>query len=247
MDGIIKVDFEPDRPTVSARELHEFLEVKTDFRHWFDRMTEYGFTENVDFTRLVQKCPTLGGTQDTVDYQMTIDMAKEICMIQRSAKGKLIRQYFIQLEKDWNSPENVMARALKIADKQMAQLKESNARLELKAAQDAPKVQFADALNCSNDCILIGEFAKILQQSGVSIGQNRLFAWLRKQGYLMRNGNGDNVPTQRSMNMGLFRIKNTTIPTGSGICHIVTTPLVTGKGQRFFTNKFLNQENYKKE
>ena len=96
---IIPINYDSDRPTVSAKGLHEFLGTKTDFRHWFDRMAEYGFAENVDFSRLVQKCPTLGGTQDTVDYQLTIDMAKELCMIQRTERGKQARQYFIQVEK----------------------------------------------------------------------------------------------------------------------------------------------------
>ena len=86
---------------VSGRELHEFLEVGTEYKKWFSRMTEYGFVENTDFTRVTQKCPTPGGVQNITDHAMTLDMAKEISMIQRSEKGKQARQYFIQVEKEY--------------------------------------------------------------------------------------------------------------------------------------------------
>lgn len=86
---------------VSGRELHEFLEVGTEYKKWFSRMAEYGFVENTDFTRVTQKCPTPGGVQNITDHAMTLDMAKEISMIQRSEKGKQARQYFIQVEKEY--------------------------------------------------------------------------------------------------------------------------------------------------
>lgn len=113
---------ESDEPVMSARELHEFLEVGTEYRIWFPRMTEYGFTEGTDFTRVYQKCSTLGGDQEKVDHIIKLDMAKEIAMIQRSEKGKVARQYFLQIEKEWNSPEKVMARALKMADERIHSL-----------------------------------------------------------------------------------------------------------------------------
>ena len=100
MSDLIKITTnEEGKQLVSARELHEFLEIKTDFRKWFPRMCEYGFVENVDFTRAFQKCPTLGGIQTVADYAITIDMAKEISMIQRTEKGKQARLYFIECEK----------------------------------------------------------------------------------------------------------------------------------------------------
>jgi anti-repressor protein len=240
MNGLIKVDYNSERPTVSARELHKFLEVDSQFSHWFERMNEYGFTLGVDYEVIAENGYNPKGGRPATDYQLTVDMAKEICMIQRSEKGKQMRQYFIQLEKDWNSPEKVMARALKIADRRITQLKESNKQMVFQAEQDAPKIQFADAVGGSNDCILVGELAKLIQQSGIDIGQNRLFTWLRKNGYLMRNRNGANVPTQRSMSMGLFRIKEKVISKGVD-SQVVPTPVVTGKGQQYFLNKFINK------
>ena len=113
MEILIPVNYDSEQPTFSAMDLHEGLEINTDFRKWFPRMTEYGFTENVDWKRVYQKCPTLGGAQNMVDYQISTDMAKQICMIQRSEKGRLYSQYFLDLEKAWNTPEQVFARALK--------------------------------------------------------------------------------------------------------------------------------------
>ena len=123
MNELIKVDYTTDRPTVSARELHEFLKVSTEYRHWFPRMCEYGFTEGQDFNPVIfERVQNEGGrlvSRTVDDAQLTIDMAKEICMLQRNEKGKQARQYFLQLERDWNSPEKVMARALMVAQKKV--------------------------------------------------------------------------------------------------------------------------------
>lgn len=127
MRELIKVTYENDRPAVSARDLHDFLEVKTAYKDWFPRMCEYGFTSGEDFNPLkIERVQNEGErvvTRTVDDAVLTIDMAKEICMIQRNEKGKLARQYFIQLEKDWNSPEKVMARALQIAERKSRTLK----------------------------------------------------------------------------------------------------------------------------
>ncbi|WP_291735701.1 ORF6C domain-containing protein [Clostridium sp.] len=96
MNKLIKIN---SNNTVSGRELHKFLEIGTRFDKWFIRMCEYGFNENDDFIRVAQKCPTLGGTQTIIDYAITLDMAKEISMLQRTEKGKQARQYFINCEK----------------------------------------------------------------------------------------------------------------------------------------------------
>ena len=102
---------------------------------------------------------------------------------------------------------------------------------------------FADAVSVSNTCILIGELAKILKQNGVDIGQNRLFAWMRENRFLIsRKGTDYNMPTQRSMEAGLFEIKERTINNPDGSVRITKTVLVTGKGQQYFVNKFLNNE-----
>lgn len=146
MNELIKVTYDNDRPVVSARELHDFLEVKTAYKDWFPRMCEYGFTEGQDFNPLkneqVQIERGRAVTRHILDAALTIDMAKEICMIQRSEKGKQARQYFIQLEKDWNSPEKVMARALDIAHRELNTLKAAN--VELLAENEAQRQVIAD-------------------------------------------------------------------------------------------------------
>lgn len=237
MNELIKVTYRDDRPAVSARDLHDFLEVGTDFRHWFPRMCEYGFSDGQDFNLVKNdRVQNEGGrmvTRTVDDAVLTIDMAKEICMIQRNEKGKLARQYFLQIEKDWNSPEKVMARALQIA-------KDKLKRLEAQAEEDKPKVLFADAVSASHSSILVGELAKLLRQNGKEIGQNRLFRWLRENGYLIRREGSDfNMPTQRSMEMGLFTIKETAITHSDGTVSVSKTVKVTGKGQQYFTNLFL--------
>lgn len=111
MNELLKINYDADRITLSARELHEFLEVKTHFKDWFPRMCEYGFEPERDFRSILSK--STGGRPAT-DYEITLDMAKEIAMIQRNEKGKQARQYFIEVEKQWNSPERVIARGLDI-------------------------------------------------------------------------------------------------------------------------------------
>lgn len=128
MNELIKVNYDNDRPTVMGRDLHEFLEVETRYNDWFKRMTEYGFTQNIDFYSILSKTPN--GGRPSADHQLTIDMAKELCMIQRTEKGKQARQYFIQVEKAWNTPDMVMARALKMADTKLLSLQNAVSMLE---------------------------------------------------------------------------------------------------------------------
>ena len=239
MNELIKVDFSGDRPAVSARELHEFLEVGTKYADWFPRMCEYGFSEGEDFNLLKNEQVRQEGNRMVSrmvdDAVLSIDMAKEICMIQRNENGKLARQYFLQMEKAWNSPEKVMARALQIADRKIKALEEEN-------AVTRPKVLFADSVAASKTSILVGELAKLLKQNGVDTGQNRLFDWMRNNGYLIRRAGTDyNMPTQRSMEMGLFEIKETSVTHADGHVTVNKTPKVTGKGQQFFINEFLGR------
>lgn len=238
MNEVIKVTVnENHEPIVSGRQLHEALGVKTRYNDWFNRMTEYGFIENQDYLAITQKRVTAqGNSTNQVDHIIKLDMAKEIAMIQRTDKGKEVRQYFIQVEKDFNSPEKIMARALLMADKKVHRLK---AQIEA----DRPKVLFADAVSASKSSCLIGELAKILKQNGIDIGQNKLFQWLRSNGYLIsRRGESWNQPTQKSMQLGLFELKKTNINHADGHTTVNTTTKVTGKGQQYFINKFLNEE-----
>lgn len=121
MNELIKVNYEAGEPTVSARELHEGLGIETPFKKWIDRMCEYGFEANKDFWT---KMSESNGGRPATEYDITVDMAKQICMLQRTEKGKQYRQYFLDLEKAWNTPEQVMARALKIANATVDSLKE---------------------------------------------------------------------------------------------------------------------------
>ncbi len=236
MDELIKITYQNETPAVSARDLHEFLGVETPYHKWFPRMCEYGFAENEDYavTDIFVHNPA-GGPQSMKDAILSIDMAKEICMIQRNEKGKQARQYFLDLERAWNSPEKVMARALRIADRKIQSL-------EAEREANRPKVLFADSVAASKNSILIGELAKLLSQNGVHIGQNRLFEKLRSNGYLIRRTGSDyNMPTQKSMEMGLFEIKETAVTHSDGHVSVNKTPKVTGKGQQYFVNKFLGK------
>ena len=222
---------------ISGRELHQALEVKTRYNDWFERMINYGFEENSDYTALTQKRVTAqGNAVNYLDHALTLDTAKEIAMIQRSEPGKRARQYFIQVEKAWNSPEMIMKRALKMANNTINQL-------ETQIENDKPKVLFADAVATTKTSILVGELAKIIKQNGVNIGQRRLFKWLRQNGFLIkRQGVDYNMPTQYSMERELFEIKETSITHSDGHTSISKTPKVTGKGQQYFINKFLTIE-----
>lgn len=237
MNELINVTLnDSQEPVVSGRQLHEALEVKTKYSDWFNRMVDYGFTENQDFLLLKNEQQTGRGGHNRVDHIIKLDMAKEIAMIQRTERGKQVRQYFIQVEKDFNSPEKIMARALLMADQKVH-------KLEAKIEADRPKVLFADAVSASKSSCLIGELAKILKQNGIDIGQNKLFQWLRSNGYLIsRRGESWNQPTQKSMQLGLFELKKTNINHADGHTTVNTTTKVTGKGQQYFINKFLNQE-----
>ena len=238
MDELISITLnENHEPVVSGRDLHKALEIKTKYNDWLKRMIDYGFEESQDFVAIAQKRVTAQGNQtEYTDHVLKLDMAKEIAMLQRNEKSKEVRKYFIQVEKDFNSPEKIMARALLMADKKVH-------KLEAQIEADRPKVLFADAVSASHTSILVGELAKLLKQNGVNIGATRLFTWLRKHGYLIkRNGRDWNMPTQKSVELGLIRVKETSITHSDGHITVSKTPLVTGKRQQYFINKFLNQE-----
>ena len=239
MNEIINVTLNDNHePVVSARQLHQTLDVKKRFSAWFEQNIK-GFVEGYDFTGVPGGTPVKGGNgniQYLDDYVLTLDTAKHLAMLSKTEKGQEVRAYFIQVEKDFNSPEKIMARALLMADKKVHQL-------EAKIEADRPKVLFAEAVSASHSSILVGELAKLLKQNGVDMGANRLFSWLRAHGYLIkRNGRDWNMPTQKSVEMGLIRVKETSITHADGHITVSKTPLVTGKGQQYFINKFLNQE-----
>lgn len=157
----IKVN-ENQEPIVSGRMLHEFLEVKSPYTQWFERMKEYGFAENEDFVPHSQKCESGGasGIKVIQDHAIKLDMAKEIAMIQRTDKGKQARQYFIQVEKDYNSPEKIMARALQIAQQELSTLRLENAIKDQQIAELKPKADYMDMIVNNKSLVTITQIAK---------------------------------------------------------------------------------------
>ena len=237
MNELINVTLNDNQePIVSARQLHKALDVKTRFSQWVEQNFKM-FQEAEDFTSVVgTTVVNNGAVREIQDYAVTLRMAEHLAMMSKTPKGYEAREYFIQVEKDFNSPEKIMARALLMADQKVH-------KLEAKIEADRPKVLFAEAVSASHTSILVGELAKLLKQNGVDIGATRLFSWLRAHGYLIkRNGRDWNMPTQKSVEMGLIRVKETSITHADGHITVSKTPLVTGKGQQYFINKFLDKE-----
>ena len=242
MNELLKIDTSnAERITVSARDLYEFLEATERFNSWFERMKQYGLTEGEDFNPLKSlRVQTEGNREvqrEVDDYQLTIDTAKQIAMLQRNEKGTQARKYFIQVENAWNSPERVMARALEIAHKTIATLEIENKEMK-------PKALFADAVAQSDTSILVYDLAKLICQNGVKIGGNRLWTWLRDNGYIFKHSC---EPTQKSMEMKLFEVIERTVQRSGHDPKVTRTTRVTGKGQVYFINKVLqdygNQKN----
>ena len=198
MNELIKITYDSDRPLVSARELHEFLEVGTAFKDWFPRMCEYGFTEGEDFRSFLSEST---GGRPAQDATISVDMAKELCMIQRNENGKIARQYFIQLERDWNSPEKVMARALDIAHKTINSLKADNSALIVKNAIMAPKADYFDQIVDRN---LLTNFRETAKQLEVS--PKKFVQFLLDKKYVYRDKKGKLLPYE-GKNAGLFEVK----------------------------------------
>lgn len=229
MNELIKIDYSNDRPAVSARELHEFLEVKTLYKDWFPRMCDYGFTEGQDFNLLkIERVHQEGGrmvSRLVEDAALSIDMAKEICMLQRNEKGKIARQYFLQLEKDWNSPEKVMARALRIADKRINALEMANSALTVDNQIMQPKADYFDELVERNLLTNFRETAKQLE-----VKERDFIQFLINKKYLYRDQRGKLMP-YADKNSGLFEVKEcfNEKTKWSG-----TQTLITPKGREMF-------------
>ena len=126
MNDLLAVSYDSGAPTVSGRELHEKLGIRTRYNDWFPRMAKYGFEEGKDYILFTQKCSTYNPKNPwttVIDHQITLPMAKQICMIQRSEAGRKYRKYFLEIESAWNSPDAVMERAMRIANEHLALLK----------------------------------------------------------------------------------------------------------------------------
>lgn len=238
MNELIKVTVKNDQQLVSARDLHKALKVTRKYSLW-QKDNFKDFIEGEDYTRVPEGYLVQSGNgteRKYDDYALTISMAKELCMMSHTDQGKIYRKYFIELERKWNDPMEVVKRGYTI-------LQNENTQLRIENEEMKPKALFADSVSTSNTTILIGDLAKVLRGNGVNIGQNRLFQILRDEGYLIsRKGTSYNMPTQRSMELGLFKIKETSITHSDGHVTVNKTPKVTGKGQQYFINKFLSEK-----
>lgn len=183
----IAVKYDNDNPTVSGQELHKALMIDTPYKRWFDRMSDYGFKEGRDFWTFLSK--STGGRPST-NHQFTIDMAKELCMIQRTEIGKRCREYFINLEKQWNSPDAVMARALQIADQKLELAKQQNGNLietttvQAKQIEEMkPKATYCDMVLQSAGLMPITTIAKDYGKSAKWLNK-----WLHEHGIQYKQG-----------------------------------------------------------
>lgn len=232
MKDLIKITKRDGGDVVSARELHKFLEASERFQSWFERQIQYGFEESVDYIG----CKTFNtqANQQLQDYALTLDTSKEISMLQKSEKGKVARRYFISCEKalktkslDFTDPDTVLQLA-----QNWKQEREKRLLAEQVNEENKPKVLFADSVSGSDGSILIRDFAKLISDDHFSIGQNRLYHWLRENNYLMK----DNSPYQTYVDRGYFEVIERTVGSGAGT-KIRKTTKMTGKGQVYFAKK----------
>lgn len=231
MYELIHVNYDDTaRPSVSGRELHEALGVKTAYKDWFPRMCEYGFTEGEDFCSNLSEST---GGRPAIDHQLSIPMAKELCMLQRTEKGKEIRRYFISVEEQWNSPEAIMARALRIADQnlekakiQIKTLQVENSSLTVDNQIMKPKADYFDELVDRNLLTNIRDTAKEL-----GVKQNQFVAFLLDKKYMYRDKKGKLKPYAKHIEDGVFELKEfSNEKTGFSD----TQPLITPKGRETF-------------
>lgn len=237
MDEIITVNYNNNRPTVLGRDLHGLLEVKEKYSQWFPRMVEYGFTENIDFMSFSENSEKPLGGRPKQDHQLTIEMAKEICMLQRTEKGKQARQYFIQLEKDWNSPEKVMARALVVAQETIESLKVTTAVQEQQIAELNPKATYYDlVLQCSDlvsATVIAKDYGKSAKWLNKILAENKVQF---KQGGIW-------VLYKKYAEKGYTQTKTDTYVDNKGIAHTKPHTHWTQKG-RLFIYGFLKDLGY---
>lgn len=232
MNNLINVTLnENHEPVVSARQLHETLGVKTEYKKWFKRMAEYGFAENEDYLRVTQKCPTLGGLQDMTDHVIKLDMAKEIAMIQRTDKGKEVRKYFIQVEKDFNSPEKIMARALLMADKKIKLLENENENLLIELEEANKNADYLDLILQTKDSLTITQIA---QDYGISA---RKMNQILKQERIQRIVNGQWVLYAKYLAKGYVSSRTFDYTGKGGKVHSNITTVWTQLGRRFLYDR----------
>ena len=216
-----------------------------DVANWIEHSNPRVMLNTVDETeKVVNNVYTLGGSQES--WFLTEDGLYEVLMQSRKPIAKQFKKEVKKILKSIRM--NGMYATDKLLDNpdlaiqaftKLKEEREKRKALEIKIEEQKPKVIFAEAVETSKTSILIGELAKIIKQNGYNIGQQRLFDWLRENGYLIkRQGTDHNMPTQRAMELGLFEIKETAVTHSDGHITVNKTPKVTGKGQIYFINKF---------
>ncbi len=205
MKDLIQIHYDnAERPTVSGRELHEALGVETPYTTWVKRMCEYGFSENVDFATCFPNLESENqhGGQNKIDHQLTIPMAKELCMLQRTDKGKQMRQYFIAVEEQWNSPDAIMARALQLSNAKLKEMQITVSTLTVENQIMKPKAEYFDELVDRNLLTGIRETAGEL-----GVKQNQFVAFLLEKKYMYRDKKGRLTAYAKPLSDGLFERK----------------------------------------
>lgn len=232
MNKLINVTLNENHdPVVSGRQLHEALGVKTKYADWFNRMIDYGFTENQDFLLLKNEQQTGRGGHNKVDHIIKLDMAKEIAMIQRTDKGKEVRTYFIQVEKDFNSPEKIMARALLMADKKIKLLESQNENLLIELEEANKNADYLDLILQTKDSLTITQIA---QDYGISA---RKMNQLLKQERIQRIVNGQWVLYAKYLGKGYISSRTFDYMGKDGKIHSNVTTVWTQLGRRFLYDK----------
>lgn len=232
MNELIKVNYDNEQPTVLGRDLHEALGVESNYTTWFKRMCEYGFSEDKDYISCFPNLESKNqhGGQNKIDHQLTIPMAKEICMLQRSEKGKMFRQYFIAIEEQWNTPQAIMARALNYANESLKKLQTQVSELKVDNQIMKPKAEYFDELVDRN---LLTNFRETAKQ--LKIKEKFFIQFLLDKKYIYRDKKGKLMP-YADKNNGLFEIKETynEKTRWSG-----TQTLITPKGRETFRLLYL--------
>ena len=224
---------------VDARELHERLGSNRRFTDWIKyRIEQFGFIEGQDFITILGE--STGGRPST-EYVFKLSSAKELAMVENNDVGRKIRRYFIEAEERYrNNVSAHIPKTLPEALRAYAVALEEKMALEHQIQQDKPRVLFSQAVEASDTSILVGDLAKILRQNGIDVGQNRLFQWMRDNGYLIKSGSSRNMPTQYSMDRGWFEIQERVVQVPDRDPKVTRTPKVTGKGQMYFVNRFIS-------
>lgn len=230
MNNLIEIQInENQEQTISGRELHMFLGIETKYNDWFQRMLQYGFEDGQDFNLLKKEQVQIEGKREVrreiADHIMKLDMAKELCMLTRNEKGKQARTYFIEVERDWNSPEKVMARALLIANKQIDTLKLENTVQRQVIAEFKPIKEYVDTILSSEDTVTITQIA-----ADYGLSAKALNKILNEQG-LIRKVGGQWVLYSNHMQKGYTKSETIDVTRSDGSIKVVMNTKWTQKGR----------------